>query len=176
MKKVFLSLITIFIVLSLSIVLVKANTNTKTSVVIEEGVQIRTDGNNGLKWVANVSYHKDSNVYGFLFGQGDLAEVNINTANVVNQVVEGVTAENPVMSATMTKFPKSAVAQDISVVAYVKDGENYTYSNVVVRNLAEVAVAAKAKEETGDFIDEVVKFVGNNYKKVDQDVYGNIYI
>ncbi len=174
MKKVFLSLITIFMILSLSIVLVKANT--KTSVVIEEGVQIRTDGNNGLKWVANVTNHKDSNVYGFLFAQGELAEVNINTANVVNQIVEGVTTDEPVMSATMTKFPKSSANQDISVVAYVKDGDTYTYSNVVVRNLAEVALGAKAKEETGDFIDEVVKYVGDNYKKVDQDVHGNIYI
>ena len=45
MKKVFLSLITIFMVLSLSVVLVKANET--TSVVLKEGVQIRTDGNNG---------------------------------------------------------------------------------------------------------------------------------
>ena len=163
MKKVFLSLITIFIVLSLSIVLVKANP--KTSVVLEEGVQIRTDGNNGLKWVANVSNHKDSNVYGFLFAQGDLAEVNINTVNVINQVVEGVTAEEPVMSATMTKFPKSAVAQDISVVAYVKDGETYTYSNVVVRNLAEIALGAKNKNPEGTFITDVVNYVADNYMK-----------
>ena len=163
MKKVFLSLITIFMILSLSIVLVKANT--KTSVVIEEGVQIRTDGNNGLKWVANVTNHKDSNVYGFLFAQGELNEVTIDTTDVINQVVEGVTSEEPVMSATMTKFPKSSANQDISVVAYVKDGDTYTYSNVIVRNLAEVALGAKNKALEGTFINDVIDYVADNYMK-----------
>ena len=53
MKKVFLSLIAFFMVLSLSVVLVKANE--ATTVELENGVQIRTDGNNGLRWQANVA-------------------------------------------------------------------------------------------------------------------------
>ena len=160
MKKIFLSLLTIFMVLSLSVVLVKANET--TTVAIADGVQIRTDGNNGLKWVANITNHKDTNEYGFLFAQGDLAEVTVNTANVVNKVVEGVTAEEPVMTATMVNFPKKAATQDISVVAYVKDGENYSYSNVVVRNLAEVAVYAKNTID-GEFVNAVVEEVSANY-------------
>ena len=154
MKKIFLSLLTIFMVLSLSVVFVKANEFTIVS--LEEGVQIRTDGNNGLRWVANVTNHKEGNEYGFLFAQGDLAEVTVETTEVEKRVVEGVTEEEPIMSATMVNFPKKAATQDISVVAYVKEGESYSYSNVVVRNLSEVAINAYEKGiATGDFIEAV---------------------
>ena len=154
MKKIFLSLLTIFMVLSLSVVFVKANESTTVS--LEEGVQIRTDGNNGLRWVANVTHHKEGNEYGFLFAQGDLAEVTVETTGVEKRVVEGVTEEEPIMSATMVNFPKKAATQDISVVAYVKAGESYSYSNVVVRNLSEVAVNAYEKGiATGDFVEAV---------------------
>lgn len=154
MKKIILSLLTIFMVLSLSVVLIKASES--TTVLLEDGVQIRTDGNNGLKWVANVANHKEGNEYGFLFAQGDLAEVTIETNGVVNKVVEGVTDEELTMAATMVNFPKSAATQDISVVAYVKADDVYTYSNVVVRNLSEVAVQAYENGiATGDFVEAV---------------------
>ena len=174
MKKIVLSLLTVFMVLSLSVVLVKASENT-TTVSLEDGVQIRTDGNNGLKWVANVENYVEGNEYGFLFAQGDLAEVTLATEGVVKQVVEGVTAEDPVMSATMVNFPKKAANQDISVVAYVYDGENYSYSNVVVRNLAEVAVYAKNSID-GGFVNAVAEYVGANYKNVYTDTLGNIFV
>jgi len=172
MKKIVLSLLTVFMFLSLSVVLVKADVTTTVS--LEEGVQIRTDGNNGLRWFANVENHVESNEYGFLFAKGDLAEVTVETAGVVKQVVEGVTEEEPYMSATMVNFPKAAAAQDISVVAYVKVGEDYSYSNVVVRNLAEVAVYAKNSVE-GDFVNAVAEYVGENYKKTFTDAIGNLY-
>ena len=129
MKKIVLSLLTVFMFLSLSVVLVKADVTTTVS--LEDGVQIRTDGNNGLRWFANIENHAQGNEYGFLFAKGDLAEVTATTTGVVKQVVEGVTEEEPFMSATMVNFPKTAAAQDISVVAYVKVGEAYSYSNVV---------------------------------------------
>ena len=155
MKKIVLGLLTVFMVLSLSVVLVKADENA-TTVSLEDGVQIRTDGNNGLKWVANVENHVEGNEYGFLFAKGDLAAVTVETTDVVKQVVEGINAEQLVMSATMTNFPKKAAAQDISVVAYVKSGDAYSYSNVVVRNLAEVAVYAK-NTVSGDFVNAVAE-------------------
>ena len=69
------------------------------------------------------------------------------------------------MSATMVKFPKASAGQDISVRAYVKNGSTYTYSeNVVVRNLAEIALGAKKLNTVGTFIDEVVDYVDENYK------------
>ena len=159
MKKVFLSLITVFMVLSLSVVLVKASE--ATTVELVDGVQIRTDGNNGLRWQASVSNAAENQTYGFLFAQGDLAEVTVETANVVNEQVDGLN-EDGTFAATMVKFPKAAATQDISVVAYVKDGENYTYSNVVVRNLAEVAVYAKNSVE-GEFVDSIVEYTASNY-------------
>ena len=153
MKKVFLSLITVFMVLSLSVVLVKANET--TTVVLEEGVQIRTDGNNGLRWQASVTNPVEGQTYGFLFAQGEIADLTVETANVVNQEVT-VLNEDGTFAATMVKFPKAAATQDISVKAYVKVGEEYIYStNTVVRNLSEVAVAAYKKGLEGDFVKAV---------------------
>lgn len=174
MKRIILSLITVFMVLFLTGVFVKASTVTTISLV--DGVQIRTDGKNGLKWVANITNHNDSNQYGFLFAQGDLNEVTISTSGVYNVVVAGVTSDEPTMKATMINFPKSAVGNDISVVAYVFDGANYTYSNIVVRNLAEVALKVRGTANAGEFSNSVADYVSNNYKKMFTDVNGVICI
>lgn len=173
MKKIVLCLLTVFMVLSLGFIAVKASEPTK--VEIEDGVQIRTDGLNGMKWVANVVNHKDTNEYGFLFVKGEVAEVTVATPGVIKQVVEGVSEENTVMSATMVNFPKTAAHQDISVVAYVYDGANYSYSKVVVRNLAEVAVTA-SNSVTGSFIQNVVNYVSTNYMKTYTDCNGNVFV
>ena len=153
MKKVFLSLITVFMVLSLSVVLVKANET--TTVALEDGVQIRTDGNNGLRWQATVTNPQEGQTYGFLFAQGEIADLTVETENVVNQVVTELNQDGT-FAVTMVRFPKAAATQDISVKAYVKVGEEYIYStNTVVRNLSEVAVEAYKKDIKGDFITAV---------------------
>ena len=163
MKKIFLSLLVALAFVAVSLTLVKADAATTVDLV--EGVQIRTDGNNGLRWVANVTNHNDSNVYGFLFAQGDVANLTAETNGVINQVVTGVDAENLSYSATMVKFPQSAAGQDISVRAYVKVGNTYTYSsNTVVRNLGEVALTAYNTDAAGTFVENVVNFVESNYK------------
>jgi len=163
MKKIFLSLLVALAFVAVSLTLVKADA--ATTVDLAEGVQIRTDGNNGLRWVANVTNHNDSNVYGFLFAQGDVANLTAETNGVINQVVTGVDAENLSYSATMVKFPQSAAGQDISVRAYVKVGNTYTYSsNTVVRNLGEVALTAYNTDAAGTFVKNVVNFVESNYK------------
>ena len=136
MKKVFLSLITIFMILSLSIVLVKANT--KTSVVIEEGVQIRTDGNNGLKWVANVINHKDSNVYGFLFAQGELNEVTIDTTDVIVadwSVIGGISIEENKGTIRASWFDDEPV-QELRVSGYYANGAGFE-DVLVIKNVKE---------------------------------------
>lgn len=164
MKKVFLSLITIFMVLSLSIVLVKAEGET-VSIDLIDGVQIRTDANAGLKWVAKLEKPNADYEYGFLFAQGEVANLDKDTLNVEKYVVEGVTAESTTIAATMTKFPKAAVAKDITVRAYFKnENDEYTYSNIVVRNLAEVAIYAKNSLD-GTFVNAVVEYVDSNYMK-----------
>lgn len=175
MKKIFLSLLVVFMVLSLSVVLVKAEG--ETSVALTDGVQIRTDGNNGLRWEAKVENAQEGQVYGFLFAQGELTaeQLNKDTANVVAKEVEGL-KEDGTYHATMINFPKSAAVQDITVRAYVKTGEVYTYSeNVVVRNLAEVAVLSKNSNE-GEFIDSVVEHIESNYMKVYSNKHAGYYI
>ena len=163
MKKVFLSLLTFFMVLSLSVVLVKASE--ATTVELVDGVQIRTDGNNGLRWQANVTNAAENQTYGFLFAQGEVKDLTVETAGVVNKEITELN-ENGSFAASMTKFPKAAVANDISVRAYVKTGNEYTYSeNIVVRNLAEVALGAKNKAVAGEFVEQVVDYVEENYKK-----------
>lgn len=164
MKKIFLSLLVVFMVLSLSVVLVKAEG--ETSVALTDGVQIRTDGNNGLRWEAKVENAQEGQVYGFLFAQGELTaeQLNKDTVNVVAQEVEGL-KEDGTYHATMINFPKSAAVQDITVRAYVKTGEVYTYSeNVVTRNLSEVAVEAKNSID-GEFVDAIAENVFANYVK-----------
>ena len=156
MKKIFLGLFVLIAVLSLTVVLVKAEN--QTSVALTDGVQIRTDGNNGLRWEATVTNPEEGQVYGFLFAQGELTaeQLNKDTANVVAKEVEGL-KEDGTYHATMVKFPTSAVVQDITVRAYVRTGEEYIYSeNVVTRNLAEVAVYSK-NTAGGEFVDEVVE-------------------
>ena len=174
MKKIFLGLFVLIAVLSLSVVLVKAEN--ETSVALTDGVQIRTDGNNGLRWEATVTNPAEGQVYGFLFAQGELTaeQLNKDTANVIAKEVEGL-KEDGKYHATMVKFPKDAVVQDITVRAYVRTGEEYEYSeNVVTRNLAEVAVYAKNDVE-GDFVDDVVEYVGTNYKKTFIDYNQTLY-
>lgn len=174
MKKIFLGLFVLIAVLSLTVVLVKAEN--QTSVALTDGVQIRTDGNNGLRWEAKVTNPEEGQVYGFLFAQGELTaeQLNKDTANVVAKEVEGL-KEDGTYHATMVKFPTSAVVQDITVRAYVRTGEEYEYSeNVVTRNLAEVAVYSK-NTAGGEFVDEVVEYVAENYKKTFEDKNKTLY-
>ena len=155
MKKIFLSLLVVFMVLSLSVVLVKAEG--ETSVALTDGVQIRTDGNNGLRWEAKVENAAEGQVYGFLFAQGELTvdQMKANPEGAVKQEVEEL-KEDGTYHATMINFPKSAAVQDITVIAYVKVGEEYKYaSNGVTRNLSEVAVEAYEKGTEGDFLKAV---------------------
>lgn len=164
MKKIFLCLLATVSLISISFTFVKADN--VTTVELVNGVKIRTDGNNGLKWVANVTNHNEGNIYGFVFAQGEVDDLTIETPGVINQVVNGL-SDNNSFCATMVKFPTSAVAQDISVKAYVKVGDEYTYSdNTVVRNLAEVALAVYDATSSKKFVNNVVEYVDQNYKSL----------
>ena len=160
MKKIFLSLITIFMVLSLSVVLVKAEGETTVSLI--DGVQIRTDGNNGLRWEAVVNNPKDGYKYGFVYALGDLDALDCETPEALAKEIDTLN-DDGTYAITITKFPKAAATKDISMRAYATDGVNIIYSdNIVVRNLAEVAVYAKNSVD-GDFVNDVVEYVNANY-------------
>ena len=155
MKKIFLGLFVLIAVLSFTVVLVKAEN--ETSVALTDGVQIRTDGNNGLRWEATVTNPEEGQVYGFVFAQGEYApnELTVSTAGVVVQEVNELDEDNKYRS-TMINFPKKAATQDITVRSYVKVAEEYIYSeNVVTRNLSEVAIKEYEKGTQGDFVKAV---------------------
>ena len=175
MKKIFLGLFVLIAVLSFTVVLVKAEN--ETSVALTDGVQIRTDGNNGLRWEATVTNPEEGQVYGFLFAQGELTadQLNKDTANVVAKEVEGL-KEDGKYHATMVKFPKDAAVQDITVRAYVRTGEEYEYSeNVVTRNLSEVAVEAYEKGAEGDFVKAVYDASETTFNLNGGEVYFSSY-
>ncbi len=163
MKKVFLSLITIFMVLSLSVVLIKAEG--ETTVELRDEISVRTDANVGIMWEGTVNNPQEGQTYGFLFAQGEVNDLSVETADVVNVEITELLEENK-FRATMVKFPKAAVAQDISVRTYVKTGDEYAYSEYVdVRNLAETVLYAKNQGLTGDGLTNVVTYLENNYMK-----------
>ena len=59
----------------------------ETTVELVDGVQIRTDGNNGLRWEAKVQNPQEGQVFGFLFAQGEVKDLTVATAGVVNQEI-----------------------------------------------------------------------------------------
>ena len=128
MKKVFLSLITVFMVLSLSVVLAKAEG--ETSVALTDGVQIRTDGNNGLQWVANVTNHKDSNEYGFLFAQGEVKDLTVETAGVELSPKRTITVAILFVVISVIAIQIAATARIIFIA-----GVNFIISHSILQNL-----------------------------------------
>lgn len=172
MKRIFYGLITFMMLFAVSLIVVKANN--VTVVTLEDGVQIRTDEHSGLRWQAQVENALEGQIYGFLFAQGDLETVTVDTVNVVNKSVEELN-EDGTFAATMVKFPKAAATQDISVVAYVYDGTDYIYSNVVVRNLSEVAIEAYEKGLEGDFVKAVYDASLTTFNFTDGNVFISSY-
>ena len=165
MKKIFLSLLTIFMVLSLSVVLVKAEEETLSSVELSDKISVRTDANVGIKWKATVANPKAGQAYGFLFAQGDVQLLDANSEGV-EKVETTELLEGNVFRATMVKFPKSAVAQDITVRAYIRTNEEYIYSDYIdVRNLAETTLYAKNQGLDGAGLNNVVTYLENNYMR-----------
>ena len=172
MKKIFLSLLVFFSIVSFGLVLVRAEDPVK--VELTDGVSIRVDEHAGLKWQAKVSEHIEGATYGMLFGQGELAidQMTIENDDLYNTEDDAVLdelkeiGEEQGFEVTMQQFPKEAAVQDITVRAYAKIGGAYYYSpNVVVRNLAETAIAVKNESTDGSFADSVVDYIEANYMK-----------
>lgn len=171
MKKIFLSLLVFFSIVSFGLILVRAEDPVK--VELTDGVSIRVDEHAGLKWQAKVSEHIEGATYGMLFGQGELAidQMTIDNDDLYNTEDDAVLdelkeiGEDQGFEVTMQQFPKAAAVQDITVRAYAKIGGTYYYSpNVVVRNLAEVALEAKNSID-GEFVDAIAENVFANYVK-----------
>ena len=170
MKKIILSLIifTAALFATIKIVNVKAEV---TAPVLTKGAQIRTDNYAGLKFVATTT-PVDGATYGFVLAKGEVANLTVETVGSIKGETTSLNDNNQ-FYVTMTGFPETAYVQDFTVRAYVLVNGVYTYSeDTVTRNASEVAIGAKGKGSTGDFIDTVTSYTTSNYMKVYTDAYG----
>ena len=148
--------------------------NTKYGVEIQEGASIRTTGERqGLKFTANVETLTDVLEHGFYIALGEHTTNDMVTAiNASEELISGnklvkkeITGSGLAFHAVVYNITEEYYNQDISAIAYVKYYNNktskyvYEFSEVLTRNIAEVAVDAY---QGGDRTD----FVTNIYNKV----------
>ena len=124
-----------------------------STVTLNEGVAVRTNGDNGLMFEGSVSSAVNNAEYGMVFIRGTNKDFDVNSNGAFTAAVDEVD-ENNKYRVTMVKFPDSAFAQNISVKAFIKVGDSYTYSsNVITCNLYEKAVMYK---ESNDYNGEAL--------------------
>lgn len=159
MKKVYkyiLCFMLLFVVCCFNFINVKA----AASVTLNEGVSIRTDGDNGLMFEGIVNGSVSDAEYGMVFIRGINKDFTVETDGVKTASVTELD-ENNKYRVTMVKFPDSAFAQNISVKAYIKVGDSYTYSsNTVTCNLYEKAVSYKNSEAYNN--EELIDYIVDN--------------
>lgn len=142
------------IVVSLNLIKIKAN----ATITMTEGVAVRTSGDNGLKFQATVSESINGATYGMVFIRGIVNDFTVETAGVTIGEVNSLNSNNK-FCVTMIKFPSSYYAQNISVRAYIKVGNEYTYSNnIVTCNLYEKAVKVSLSSSyvESELIEEII--------------------
>lgn len=173
MKKIFyifIALLAIFVVANKAL-----NVKAASAPELIDGAQIRTDNNAGIKFVASAT-PTDGAVYGFVVGRGTITDLTVETPDVVTGEATGLSEENKYW-VTITKIPEYGYAQDLSVRAYVRVGDQYTYSeNIVTRSVGQVALGAQVNGTDGEYIQNVASYMLANYKKVHVDYSGNTHI
>ena len=130
------------------------------SVTLTEGVSIRTNGDNGLMFEASVSSIIVDAEYGMVFIRGINNNFDVNSDGAYSASVTEVDEYNK-YRVTMIKFPDSAFGTNISVKAFIKVEDNYTYSsNTVTCNLYEKAVAYKNSSDYNN--EELIDYIVDN--------------
>ncbi len=130
------------------------------TVTLTEGVSIRTNGDNGLMFEASVSSVVNNAEYGMVFIRGINNNFDVNSDGAYSASVTEVDEYNK-YRVTMIKFPDSAFGTNISVKAFIKVGDNYTYSsNTVTCNLYEKAVTYKNSEAYNN--EELIDYIVDN--------------
>ena len=102
--------------------------------------------------------------YGMLFVKGIVNDFDSLTSGVVCAEVDSLNEYNK-FCVTMVKFPQEFYAQNISVRAYIKVNDEYTYSpNIVICNLYEKAVKLSSSNNyvESELIEEIIN---NTYVK-----------
>lgn len=155
----------------------KAKAEVASSDVNVLGAQVRTEGQAGLRFVGSYTGADEVVKYGVAVALGN-ADAEAVKAGAKAEVSEQDEAGQYYV--TVYNIPEAAYLQEISALAYVVlADESVVWSDqVVVKNLADTSLAAANAGELaeGNLIETVVNHVDANYKKVHQDVHGNIYI
>ncbi len=171
MKKIILGIMmfVVCVLLTTKALVIKA----ATVVTLTDGAAIRTEAPNGIKFEATVSGKIEDATYGMVFAQGTEKDLTIETPNSYSAEVTDVD-ENLSYRVTMVNFPTQAYTQNISVRAYIKVDNEYTYSeNIVTRNIYDVA---KAYQNTkGEATEQFVLDIINNCYEITFDTNGGTF-
>ena len=154
---------------------VKADPLTTSNKIIVEGAAIRSTGNAGMKFAANIGDYDTTNVtaYGIAIAYGSVSVSDdfkvggtVGGKAVLSNTVDELDNEGK-FYIVLWNIPEASYIQDVTARAFVIDNGNYVYgTTVTVRNLAQVAIAAKNDGFNGGLIDIVVNDIENNYKYV----------
>lgn len=167
----------IFALLLFSLSFIFSNRNVKAIVATDSnitvlGASVRTTGNAGIRFDANVGSYDTTNVkaYGIAIAFGD--------ANVDDIVVGGSANGKSVLSQTVNELdgegefhivlygvPEASYTQLVSARAYVVlNDDSLVYStSKITRDLWTVAAKAKSDNVSGDLLDSVVNYVNTHY-------------
>lgn len=151
---------------------------TYTSIPIKSlpGASIRTEGNQGLRFDAEVLDGTNIQEKGFYLLKGEatiadlmesLATMLYNGKTVFKQAVPGVAPDGR-FSIVLTGIPIKGYLDDITVIPYVvKTDSEVVYSNPIVRSVGQVAInMAQAGAPLPQGVQDVLNTINNNFTRV----------
>ncbi len=152
----------LFITLAISAFLIttkEVRADDEPTITMTEGAAIRTANPAGLRFTASVSGNFGLETeYGIAFVRGEKSK-----AEMINRFEAGTTGNvilNPSageMSASVVNIPVEAFTNDITALAYAIDGgTKYYSSNVVTRNIYEIAKMTYDGGFSNDFIEDIL--------------------
>lgn len=168
-----LSLIFVFSLAFLSINKAKATIVTDANLTVE-GASIRTAGNQGMRFTANIgSYAGAVSKYGICLVPGDEAIDDnfviggtVNGKSVINAEVNELDGSGK-FHVVLWNIPAEAYTMDVSARAYVRlTDDSIVYGDAkAVRCLAEVSFKALNDNVTSDLLTAVTTYISANYKQ-----------
>ena len=115
MKRVYKYITFLFVLSFLMIACISLfRVQASSTVTLNEGVAVRTGGDNGLMFEASVSSAVNNAEYGMVFIRGINNDFNVESDGAYTATVDELNEFNK-YRVTMVKFPESAYAQNISV-------------------------------------------------------------
>lgn len=160
-KSLFGFLFIVLCIMSFNIYRITASTLSIDENIDTVGAQVRTSGNAGIRFVANVSNYDCTGVtkYGMVIGFGEVDSIDklykgasVNGKEVLFGEVEKVNSEGNYY-ATLYDVPEEFYNQKVSARAYVIKGEEIIYSNeYVVKSLYDVALTAYENGDRSEFV------------------------